>query len=60
MNELEQNVIGRAKEWFYARKSEEAGAPINWTDINAEELETAVEELIQAEQQELILVFICF
>lgn len=60
MNEFEQQVLERAKEWFYARKSAEAGDPINWADFNADSLEEAVGALIEAEQQETILVFICF
>lgn len=61
MNEFEQNIIERAREWYYARKAVADGAPIDWTDFNADYLEEAVEEMVQSEEQEeLLLVFICF
>jgi len=60
MEELEREVIDRAREWYYARKAVEDGANINWIDFNADLLHDAVEELIEAEENPRLTIFICF
>ena len=51
MNDLEHNVIERAKEWYLAKldAEEKAGQPVNWADFNLTELENAIETLIESE-----------
>jgi hypothetical protein len=50
MNDLQQAVIDRAKEWYYAIREVEDGAPINWISENEKELEAAIADLVAEEE----------
>ncbi len=49
MDELERNVVARAKEWYLAKldAEENAGQPVNWEYNNLEELEKAIKALVE-------------